>query len=126
MKKRIVMALLIMTTFCGFAQEKIPTMESILATQKPRAIQFQLWGASSPCGGVLDCNRDLLLASGPAADPCLWDMLSCHLKSTSRDFGAGRQSWLFGGAKINAEIGPLTFSIGKHKNNVVLVQAPFI
>ena len=120
MKKTIVVILLTMTTLCGQAQERTSTLESIFAQQKPHAWQLQLSGASS-CGGVVDCNKD----SFGATDPCLWDKLACHLESFSRATETS-QTWLFGGAKIKTELGPLTFSVGRHTDNVILTRAPFI
>lgn len=119
------MILLIMTVMYGYAQEKVSTLESMLAEKKPSAVQLQLSGASSLCGGVVDCNRDSFSSPLAATDPCLWDKFSCHLESFSR-VTETNQKWLFGGAKIKTEIGPLTFSVGRHTDNVILTRAPFI
>lgn len=119
------MSLLILMATCGYAQEKVSAMELTLAEKKPRAVQFELSRANQTCAGVLDCNEDFHLTKGSQTDPCLWDKLACHMESFSRgnDFG---QAWLVGGAKLRAEVGPLTFSVGRHKDNIVLTRAPFI
>lgn len=123
-KKIIVMILLIIMAACGYAQEKVSAMGLTLAQKKPSAIQLELSKANSFCGGVTDCHEEIR-STGISADPCLWDKLVCHMESFSRgnDFG---QTWLVGGAKLRAEVGPLTFSIGRHKDNVILTRAPFI
>jgi hypothetical protein len=127
MKKIVLMmALFIISPLCAQAQgqQKPSAMESILAQKKPSAIQLELSRANPLCGGVMDCNEELR-STGIPADPCLWDKLACHMESFSRgnDFG---QTWLVGGAKLRAEIGPVTFSVGRHTDNIILMRAPFI
>lgn len=125
MGKKLVLMLLIMMALPVEAQEKVSVMGSVLAEKKSHAVQLQLSTASQLCGGVIDCTNDSASPLRSAADACLWDKFTCHLESFSRPFETS-QPWLFGGAKIKAEFGPLTFSVGRHTDNVILTRAPFI
>lgn len=125
MKKFIIALLASCAGTCAFAQTR-GTIDSILAEKKPHPLSLQLLRASELCGPAASCaDEDLRRAAHPAAtDPCLSDPFGCHLATSSyRDHG---RSWYIGGAKLNTEVGRMTFSIGRHRDNIVLTRAPFV
>ena len=89
-------------------------------------LQLQLLRTSPLCGSVTDCSEaaDSYRASRQA-DPCVMDMASCHMAATSDANGHSR-SWNVGGAKLSANVGRVTFTIGRHRKSIALARVPFV
>lgn len=125
MKVILMMILFIISPVCAQTQEKPSAMELALSQKKSRSVQFELSRANQTCAGVMDCAEDFRSTTGISEDPCLWNRLACHMESFSRGNDLN-QIWLLGGAKLKTKVGPLTFSVGRHKDNIILTRAPFI
>lgn len=109
---------------CGSAQTRT-SMGSVLNEKKPRTLQLQLLRASPLCGSVTECtDADQYRTPHLQADPCMTDMVSCHMAITSGINGHSR-AWNVGGAKLSAIVGPVTFAIGRHRKNIALARVPF-
>lgn len=127
MKKLVLALLFAISATCSlhaFAQTR-GAIDSILTEKKPHALGLQLLRASDACGPMANCaveepNR----ATYGATNPCVSDPLGCHLSVSS--YGNSNRSWYVGGAKLNTQVGRVTFSMGKHRDNIVLTRAPFI
>jgi|GEM_PF-3371382 len=99
--------------------------DAALAEKKPHVLQLQLLRASDACGPMANCaNEDSNRAIHTTMDPCVSDPFGCHLAVSS--YGDSNRSWYIGGARLNTQVGRVTFSIGRHRDNIVLTRAPFI
>lgn len=102
-------------------------MGSILNEKKPRMLQLQLLRTSPLCGSVTDCSEaaDLYRPSYSPSEPCVTDMVSCHMAITSGANGHSR-AWNVGGAKLSAVVGRVTFTFGRNRKTLALARVPFI
>ena len=129
MKQRngaILFAILVAACASAFGQGKPDAFQSALAASKPHAVQLHLMRASQLCGAVMDCmNADPRRAVQRGMDPCVTDVVGCHMDVSSGAYGQGT-SWKVGGAKLSADIGRVTFTVGRHRENLVLSRVPFI
>jgi hypothetical protein len=99
------------------------SMEALLAA-KPHRYSLQLLRASGTCGPIADCGYvDAGRAYGATSDPCMNSPLGCQLASSHPDW---KSASYVGGAKLTTEIGKMSFSAGRHRDNLVLAQAAFV
>lgn len=108
------------------AQGARTSMGALMNEKKPRMLQLQLLRTSPLCGSVTDCNEAAgPYRASPQDDPCMTDMVSCHMAAISDANGHSR-SWNIGGAKLSANVGRVTFTIGRHRKNIALARVPFV